>query len=406
MFKIAWRNIWRNKRRTFLTIAAILFSVFLLSTMGSMQEGSYANMLESATKVWDGKLRIFARGYFERESLSKSFLVTQELRKLLNSCRIKWAERIDGFALVSYKDKTYGASITGINTQREKETTFIHTKIIKGRFLKPSEKGSAVIGNKLADNLKVKIGDKIAVIAQGKDGSIGAKLFKITGIFRTQMLDLDRAKILVSLEDANALFSMNNSVTTIVIYFPKGEIKLKNIKKELENNLSDNNLEVIDWKEILPELLELIEFDRVSGYIMYGILILIIAFGLLNTIYMTVFERRKEIAVLRAIGMRRARIVLMIILESVYISVIGAIMGFITSFPIISHFKSNPIRISGKLAEMYESFKFVPELHFIFSVKLILYISVIIMFISVIMAIFPSLRAVRENLADQLKFEK
>jgi ABC-type lipoprotein release transport system permease subunit len=406
MFKIAWRNIWRNKRRTLLTVGAILFSVFFLSIMGSMQEGTYANMLENATKVWDGKLRIFAKGYFERESLSKSFIVTEKLRKLLNSSEIKWAERIDGFALVSYKDKTYGASITGINIQRERETTFINTKIVKGRFLKPGEKGSAVIGNKLANNLKVKIGDEIAVIAQGKYGSIGAKLFKITGIFRTQMLDLDRAKILISLKDADELFSMDGSVTTVVIYFPKGGAELGNIKKKLEGNLNNNNLEVIDWKEILPELLELIEFDRVSGYIMYGILITIIAFGLLNTIYMTIFERRKEIAVLRAIGMRRIRIVLMVILESIYISVIGAITGFIISFPVISHFKSNPIRISGKLAEMYESFMFVPELHFIFSVKLILYISIIIMFISVAMAIFPSLRAVRENLADQLKFEK
>ena len=406
MFKIAWRNIWRNKRRTLLTVAAILFSVFLLSSMGSMQEGTYANMLESATKVWDGKLRIFAKGYFKRESLSKSFFITEKLEKLLNSSKIKWTERIDGFALVSYKDKTYGASITGINTQREKNTTFIHTKIVKGRFLEPGEKGVAVIGSKLADNLKVKIGDEIAVIAQGKDGSIGAKLFKIIGIFRSQLLDLDRTKILVSIEDADELFSMYGAITTVVIYFPKGKIKLEHVKNNLEKDLNDTNLEVIDWKEILPELLELIEFDRVSGYMMYAILIIIIAFGLLNTIYMTVFERRKEIAVLRAIGMKRLKIVLMIILESIYISILGAVVGFIISFPVIYHFKSNPIKISGKLAEMYESFMFVPELHFIFSIKLILYISFIIMFISVTMAIFPSLRAIRENLADQLKFEK
>ncbi|MCP2519646.1 FtsX-like permease family protein [Candidatus Aminicenantes bacterium AC-708-M15] len=406
MFKIAWRNIWRNKRRTLLTVGAILFSVFLLSSMGSMQEGTYANMLENATKVWDGKLRIFAKGYFQRESLSKSFYVTEELKKLLNLFKINWAERVDGFALVSYKDKTYGASVTGINIQREKNTTFIHSKIIKGRFLESGEKGIAVIGDKLADNLKVKIGDEIAVIAQGKDGSIGAKLFKIIGIFRSQILELDRSKILINIEDADELFSMYGSVTTVVIYFPKEKEKLEYIKYNLEKNLNNTNLEVIDWKEILPELLELIEFDRVSGYMMYAILIIIIAFGLLNTIYMTVFERRKEIAVLRAIGMRRLKIVLMIIFESIYISVIGAVAGFIISFPVIYHFKSNPIKISGKLAEMYESFMFIPEIHFIFSIKLILYISAIIIFISVTMAIFPSLRAVRENLADQLKFEK
>ena len=156
----------------------------------------------------------------------------------------------------------------------------------------------------------------------------------------------------------------------------------------------------------MPEVLELIEFDRISGYLIYAILIIIIAFGLLNTIYMAIFERRKEIGVLRAIGMKRLKITSMVIIEEIYMGIIGAIIGFALSYPVILHFKSNPIRIGGKFGEMYESFMFIPEIHFLLSYKLITYIAIIIMAVSVFMAIIPSLRAVRENLADQLKFEK
>ncbi len=406
MFKLAWRNIWRNKRRTILTISAITFSIFLLSLMLSVQEGSYSAMLEHATKIWNGKLRIFKKGYFGRESLSKSFRLTESLKGKLNELPISWTERTDGFALVSYKDKTYGASITGIDPLTEIKTTDIYKKVVKGRFLKPDDRGVAIIGEKLAKNLKVKIGDKMAVIAQGRDGSIGAKLLEIVGIFKTSILNLDSSKILINIKDSDELFSMDGNITTVVIYFSEKKFNLNDLKEKLKGETKVDSLEVVDWKAIMPEVLEMIEFDRAGGYIFYGILILIVAFGLLNTIYMTISERRKEIAVLRAIGMKRGKIIRMIILESINISAIGSLAGFLLSYPIILYFESHPIRVSGKWAEMFESFLFEPAYYFKLSSKILIYLALLILFVSVLMAIGPASRAVRENLADQLKFEK
>ncbi|MFQ6082998.1 MAG: ABC transporter permease [Candidatus Aminicenantia bacterium] len=406
MFKLAWRNIWRNKRRTILTISAIAFSIFLLSIMLSVQEGSYSAMLENATKIWNGKLRIFKKGYFGRESLSKSFKLTASLKEKLNALPGSWTERTDGFALVSYGDKTYGASITGIEPSRETKTTDIYKKVVKGRFLKPGDREVAIIGEKLAKNLKVELGDKIAVIAQGRDGSIGAKLLEIVGIFKTSILNLDSSKILINIRDSDELFSMDENITTLVIYFLEEKFKLKDLKEKLKSEIGVDSLEVIDWREIMPEVLEMIEFDRASGYIFYGILILIVAFGLLNTIYMTISERRKEIAVLRAIGMRKGKIVKMVILESIHISMIGSLIGFLLSYPIILYFESHPIRVSGKWAEMFESFLFEPAYYFKLSPKVLIYLALLILSVSVLMAIGPASKAVRENLADQLKFEK
>ncbi|MGQ9617943.1 MAG: ABC transporter permease [Candidatus Aminicenantia bacterium] len=351
MFKIAWRNIWRNKRRTILTILAIFFSVFLISSMVSIQEGTYKNTLEKITKIWNGKLIIFAKGYFGRESLNKSFLVNKNLIEKLNSLNINWTERIDGYALASYGYKTYGVSITGINSGREVKVTELKEKIIEGAFLGKGKRGYALLGEKLAKNLKIKIGEEVAVIAQGRDGSIGAKLFKVAGIFRTHVIEIDRAKIIVNLEDADEVFSMGGRVTTTVIYFSEHENNLEGIKSFLQRELNEEGLEIVDWRDIMPEILELIEFDRASGYIAYLILLKIVGFGLMNTIYMIVFERRKEIGVLRAVGMSGKKIILLIIIESIYMGLIGAISGFLFSYPVIYYFSNHPntdIRRDGR----------------------------------------------------------
>ncbi len=406
MFKLAWRNIWRNKRRTLLTVAAIGFSILLLNTMMSMQEGTYNAMLEHATEIWNGKLRIFARGYFGHESLTRSFIPPKEVIDYLKAHpQLHWTPRIDGFALVSFKDKTYGASITGIDLEREKQVSILWKKIFKGRFLEKGDRGKAVIGVKLAKNLRVGIGDKIAVVAQGRDGSIGAKLFEIVGLLKTSILELDRMKILISIEDADEIFSMAGHITTIVLYFPTDHIKLEQVKAELQQ-VAGKELEIIDWKQMMPEVLEMIEFDRSSAYIFYALLVLIVAFGLLNTIYMAVFERRKEFAILRAMGMKRARILLMIILESIYIAAIGAVAGFLLSWPIVLYFVDHPIRFSGKTAELMESFLFEPAMYFKFAPWVAGVLSLLTFAVAVAMAIFPAIRAVRENLAEQLKFEK
>ncbi|MEW6456058.1 MAG: FtsX-like permease family protein [Acidobacteriota bacterium] len=308
--------------------------------------------------------------------------------------------------MVNFKDKTYGASITGIDVKREIETTDFKHKIIKGRFLEIDEENTALVGAKLAENLKLNIGDEVAVVAQGRDGSIGAKLLRVVGVINTGMIDLDRSKIITSILSADELFSMGGRVTTIVIYFPEGKVKLNKAKDKIKSILSDGNFEVLDWKEIMPELLELIEFDRVSGYLMYALLIIIIAFGLLNTIYMSIFERKKEIAVLRAIGMKAFKIGRMIILESLLMSTIGSAAGFVFSYPIILYFKLNPIKLSKKITEIYESYSWVPELHFKLSFEVMAYITAAILFISVVMAIFPAIKVSKEELAIQLKFEK
>ncbi|MCD6454232.1 MAG: ABC transporter permease [Candidatus Aminicenantes bacterium] len=399
MYKVAWRNLWRNKRRTILTISAIAFSVLVLIFMLSIESGTYEYTKDYATKIWNGKARIFKKGYFQKETITKSFTVDKKLKKLLESTSFSWCKRIDGYGLVSFGDKTYGASISGIEPERE--ISAISKKIREGKYINST--GQVLVGWRLAKNLKVKVGDKIAILVQGRDGSLGAKLLEITGIFKTGVLDLDRGKVITTLEDADELFSMGGRVTTVVLYSKTRDFdkKLNSLEKKLPPEL-----ELVTWQKMMPELLEMIEFDRAGAYIMYLILIMIVAFGLLNTLYMSTFERRKELAVLRAIGLTKGEVRALILKESFFLALLGTITGILISLPVVIYFVKHPIKVGGKMAEFFESLLFAPLMPALLSWKIFAGVSVIIFIFAIIMAIFPGIRVTREELSQQLRFEK
>ncbi len=399
MYKVAWRNLWRNRRRTILTVMAISFAVLFLIFMLSIENGSYEYTKNYATRIWNGKARIFKKGYFQKETITKSFSVDKNLSRILNAASISWCKRIDGYGLISFKDKTYGTSISGIEPDRE--VSAIREKIGQGKYI--SGDGEILLGWRLAKNLRVNLGDKVAVLVQGRDGSLGAKLFTVVGIFRTGVLELDRGKALITLRDADEIFSMGGSVTTIVMYSMARDFDKK--LAFIERNLP-SHLEVIEWKRLMPELLEMIEFDRAGAYIMYLILIIIVAFGLLNTLYMSTFERRKELAVLRAMGLTKGEIMALIIKESFFLALIGTTLGILISLPIVIYFVKHPIRVGGKMAEFFESLLFAPLMPALFSWKIFAAVAAIVFFFAIFMAIFPGIRVTREELSRQLRFEK
>ncbi len=399
MFKLAWRNLWRNKRRTIITSLAVGFAVFLMVFMLSIEHGTYNYTKDYATKIWNGKARIFKKGYFKKETITKSFAPDEELKRALQKAGVNWCLRIDGFGLVSLGEKTYGVSISGVEPGRE--ISRLREKVKEGRFLERA--GEAVLGWRLARNLKASVGDKIAVLVQGRDGSLGAELFEVVGTFKSGVLELDRAKVLIPLSDADRLFSMGGTVTTVVIYF-KGK-KESEVLSEIKKSLPEG-LEVVPWQKLMPELLEMIEFDRAGAYIMYFILILIVAFGLLNTLFMAAFERRKEIAVMRAVGIRKGEIRKMVMEEAFLISALGVIIGQLASLPLVIYFHYNPIKLGGKMAELYEAFEFAPIMPTLISWRILVGVAGVVFFFALFVALFPAFRITKEELARQLRFEK
>jgi putative ABC transport system permease protein len=208
--KMAWRNIWRNARRSVLTISAVAFASLLLVFMLSFQLGSYDAMINTSVKIHTGHIQIQAKGYNEKQDMRLVVSDPEAIGKMLE--KIPQVEaytfRANGFSLLSSKDRTYGGLVIGIDPKRESELSRLKTLIREGRYLAEDDTDQALVGKLLAKNLHIGLGDEVVVLGQGQDGSIAATVYKVKGIYETGQDEFDRASIQVPLQNFQEVYSM------------------------------------------------------------------------------------------------------------------------------------------------------------------------------------------------------
>jgi putative ABC transport system permease protein len=357
---MAWRNIWRNPRRTILTAAAVAFACTVLIFMLSFQFGVYATMINSTVKIQSGHLQIMAKGYKDKMAMRYTIAAPQRIGKILGTMPdvTAYTYRAEAFSLVSSKAQTYGVLVTGIDPAKEKQVSTIKSLIREGRYLSNDTANEALIGQLLADNLKVKVGDNLTIIGQAKDGSIAATVVKVHGIFATGLDDLDRSTIELPLKTFQTVYAMGNSVHRVVVLV-KSLLDVAPIKSALTSKLAGLNnrygFRAYDWMQIMPGLLQSIKIDLASGLIMYAILIIVVAFSIMNTFLMAIFERTREFGVLMAIGTTPGRITKLLMMESSSMTAIGVVTGMLLGSLITLYFQQHGINVTGA-SEMLSQF--------------------------------------------------
>lgn len=327
---MAWRNVWRNPRRTILTILAIAFACLLLVFMLSLQTGMYEVMIDAAVKTRTGHLQILADGYNTDHKMRKIVADPSAVGKILD--RIDhvtgYTFRTNGFALISSDHRTYGGLITGIDPAREVST--IADTIRKGSFLTPEDSNAAVVGALLAKNLKVDVGDELVVLGSAMDGSIAASVLRVRGIFSSGMDDYDRSAIQIPLAYFQEIFAMGNAVHEAVVMcdslWSVGEVQ-NAVAQGLPSNKGKNDLVSLSWDELTPGLIQSIQMDLGGGILFYGILLVMVAFSIMNTFLMAVFERTQEFGTLMAIGANPGRLTKMLLYESGFLTLCGITLG-------------------------------------------------------------------------------
>ncbi|MCK5838138.1 MAG: ABC transporter permease, partial [Desulfobacula sp.] len=278
--KMAWRNIWRNPRRTLLTIAAIAFASMILVFMLSFQLGCYETMINTSVKISTGHLQVQARGYFKDKKMRLVIKDPDQVARILDTVQgiDAYTFRASGFSLVSSDKRTYGVIVTGIDPIREARVSTIKSLVRRGDYLKKDDETAALIGEHLSNNLKVDINDELIILGQGRDGSIAAAVLTIKGIFNSGIDEFDRNVIMMGLKGFQEIFSMGKSVHEAVITTDSlGDVSIvkQNIQKEFLTYPAKDYLAVPDWMEMMPGLLQGIQMDLFSGIIMYIILIIV-----------------------------------------------------------------------------------------------------------------------------------
>lgn len=386
--KLAWRNLWRNRRRTIIAVSSIVFSVLLASWMRSMQEGSYDSMIENSVKFYSGYLQVQDTAFWEERTLDNSFAAPEELKEKISKIPdvTLVVNRVESFALAANHLKSKPAMVIGIEPQAEDQITKISQKIKKGTFLKPGDKG-AILGEGLAKYLGLDVGDTLVMISQGYHGMSASGLFVIKGLLSHPIQEFNNRMVYLDIQTARDFYSAAGLSTSLVV-MAKNHYKVKHIKKAIEKILPAGN-RVMTWTEMQPDLEQLIESDRGSGMIMLGILYMVIAFGMFSVVLMMVKERSREFGVVHAVGMQKSKLSVVVFFETIFIGLIGCATGVIISYLFVLYFFYHPIPMSGKVAEAYEQYGMEPFLYFSLKTSLFYSQMILVFLISVFISIFP-----------------
>ena len=330
---LAWRNLWRQPRRTLLNVSSIAFAALVMVFLLSFQLSTYATMKENVLRILDGFAQIQPVGYKDKPSLKKTINHPAEL--LAKAKTLKGisavAPRAMSFAILSDDKKSMGAAVVGVDPQRETQVSTLNRTIKQGRYLKAGDDDAIVLGSALARNLGVGLGDKVTLLGEAKDGSIAADVLNVIGIFETGTPEIDRQYSQIPLRRFQTTFVMDSAVNMIVLSGPNlagVTDALPVLRKVLARQEHTKNvLEVRAWNELQPGLAAAIKLDLSTSLLWYASLVIVVVFIILNTLLMSVLERTHEFGVLLALGMRPSKLGVMIWLELALLALLGLLIG-------------------------------------------------------------------------------
>ncbi len=466
-FIMAWRNLWRNKRRTLISAASVFFAVFFALIMRSLQLGSYGHMFRNVIESYTGYIQVQNEDFKDNSTVDNAFVLTPEIREtLMNDKNVSdIIPRFESFALASSGALTKGVLVMGIDPVKESLLSNVKGRLVKYALsekvidslkkaglpekvvskldlfkgygyssesilqldlgISDREAASlmpvieriasfsngyftegnheAILGYRLSIYLNLNIGDTLVLIGQGYHGNTAAGKFRIAGIVKLPTPDIDNKIIYLPVGVCQEFYSAPGMLTSLIL-----NIK-DNSDKEINRTIASlgkkvpSPLRLLGWREMNELLINQMDADNKSGAIMIGILYMVIAFGIFGTVLMMTTERRREFGVLVAIGMQKSKLAYIVTLEMVYIGLLGILGGIAVALPVIIIGQYNPIRFSGEYAKIYESYGMEPIMPFLPVDYYFLWQSVIVAIIVAIAIVYPVRKIFKMKVADSLK---
>lgn len=392
--KLAWKNLWRNRSRTFITMTAIFFAVILSTIAESLKRGVFENLVRNVVSFYTGYIQVHKKGYQDEQILDNSFVRSSSIERKIQTERNVAAitPRLESFALSSSQELTKGCMVCGISPQDENEITSLKSKLIKGNYLDSNDK-SVLIAEGLADRLKLTVSDTIVLIGQGYHGATAAGKYKVKGILKFGSPQLNDKILYASLSTAQDFFSSDSMITSYILSV-KNDEKINETTASLKKTLG-NDYEVMSWEELLPDIRQHIATDSNNMKVVQGVLYLLICFGIFSTLLMMMLERKFEMGMLVAIGMKKSKLVLLFIVESVLTVFIGCIAGIAASIPLIFYLNRHPIRIGGDTAKAYERFGFEAIFPTSTESSIFIYQAIIVLIIGLALSLYPVMKVWR-----------
>lgn len=393
VFKIAFRNVFRQKRRTVLTALTLLGGMVLSALSIGLTDGTYTAVIDLFTRTRLGHIQIHAAGYLDKPALFKTIDDFQRVGEAI--AKVKgveaWAPRLYSAGLVAVGEKSAGAQIIGIDPGREVMATRFDRKIIAGRNFATDTAPQAMVGKGLAQVLQAEVGDEIVVVSQAADGSLANALYSLAGIIDSGDELSDRMAFYLPLPVAQELLVLPARVHEIVVIVDELE-RVSQLTGEIAAALDDPGLAVAPWQEFAKSFYEAMQMDQRGNWISLSIILLIVAIGVLNTVLMSVLERTREYGVLKAVGTQPAQIFMLVIYEINVIAVASIVAGAVLSLILNSWLSRHGIALPQSFTFAGVEFK---EMNAAVNLRSILIPAITVFLAANLVSLFPSLKAAR-----------
>ncbi len=403
ILKIAWRNIWRNKRRTLITVASIMFALFFAIIMRGFGIGSYEKMKENAVKSYSGYLQIHKNGYWDDKTINNIFSLDDEIiTKFESDTRVNVViPRLESFSLASSGESTKGVVVMGISPEKEDKMTKIKSFLEEGEFINSADK-SILVAAGLAKFLDVKVNDTLVLFSSGYHGATAAGLYPVKGILKLPFPDMNRSTVYLSISEAQSFFSTGNQFTGLI--FDLNNIDdVADVEQTITETINLDEYEVMNWEVMNKELLQMIETDNAGGVIMIGILYLVIAFGIFGTVLMMTNERIREFSVMVSVGMQKRKLALVIIVELIFLTTIAVIAGILISLPVMFYYYYNPIEFTGDAVAAMKDFNFEPVMPMSLDIQIFIFQGIAISILMIIAMSYPTIKILTLNIVKGLR---
>lgn len=405
---ISWKNVWRNKARSFVIISAVTVGLFGGIFSYALMMGGTLQRIDSAIKYETACLQLHNPAFLLENDLQNNIknpqLYTEYIQKMPQVTGL--ADRLKSTAMISTAYASAGIVINGIHPEKEKKVTRLFEAVKQGNFLKNTDQIPILIGKKLATKLNADIGDKLILSAPTANGDVAYGAFILKGIYDTQNDMFDGVQVYIKKSDLASLVGVPESTTSeLAVNLTNSDLSTSitnQLNKTFASEVKGKKIAIQSWKELDPTLSVMIETMDFFSWIFVGIILLALAFGIVNTMLMVVMERVREIGMLMSVGMNKFRIFTMIMWETIFLSFVGGIAGITISALFISYLHKYGLNLSA-VAQGMNSFGFSSVIYP--SAPLSFYIEVAVMvFVTAILAsIYPALKALKLNPAEAVR---
>ena len=394
--QMAWRDVWRNPRRTIVILVAVIIGIWSMIFLGALMRGIALGMVKNGIATLTGHIQIHHRGYRDDPSIENSMTDTRTLEKVLFEklpLDAQWVRRVRVNAIANNARHSSGVTLVGIDPFAEANVSFIGSAVFKGRYLTPEEENGILVGEALLEKFETKMGRKLVLMAQDTEREIASRAFRIVGIFRSEMESTEKQFVFVPRSASQKMLKLGEGISEISILLADGA-GTEDIAASLQSTLTAGPFEIHAWRELMP--FQTAYLRILDGFMWFWFLVVFVAmgFGIVNTTLMAVFERMREFGLMKALGMKPWWILRAVLVESFLLLLCGMLIGNSLGFLSIYALSGNGIDLTA-LAAGAEYAGMTRVIYPAMALKDVMVANLTVLLLGLLVSLYPAIKASR-----------